>query len=57
MIYVDTADKFLAPDDTLPKDIAPDSLHPSAKGYAIWADAIRPQIKAVFGHAQPESRS
>ena len=49
VIYVDIGDKFLEPDGTISKDIMPDSLHPSAKGYEIWADAIRPQIEKVFG--------
>ena len=49
VIYVNFNDKFLEPDGTLSKDIMPDSLHPSAKGYEIWADAIRPQIEKVFG--------
>ena len=49
VIYVDFGDKFLEPDGTLSKEVMPDSLHPSAKGYEIWADAIRPQIDKVFG--------
>jgi lysophospholipase L1-like esterase/acetyl esterase/lipase len=36
--------KMLAPDGTLPKDIAPDFCHPTEKGYQIWADAIGPFI-------------
>jgi len=38
--YLDIGDKFLEPDGTLPKDIMPDALHPNAKGYQIWADAV-----------------
>ena len=49
VIYVDFGDKFLQPDGTLTRDIMPDLLHPNAKGYEIWADAIRPQIEKVFG--------
>ena len=49
VIFVDFGDKFLQPDGTLPKDIMPDSLHPNAKGYEIWADAIRPVVEQVFG--------
>ena len=49
VIYLDFGDKFLEPDGTISKDIMPDALHPSAKGYEIWADAIRPQITKVFG--------
>ena len=53
VVYVDFGDKFLDADGTLPRDIMPDGLHPNAKGYAIWADAIRPQIEKVFG---PQAR-
>ncbi len=48
VVYMDFGDKFLEPDGTLSKDVMFDSLHPSAKGYEIWADAIRPQIEKVF---------
>jgi len=34
----------LQPDGTLSKEIMPDYLHPSAKGYQIWADAIQPVV-------------
>lgn len=33
-------DQFLSPDGTLPADLMPDSLHPSDKGYTIWAEAL-----------------
>lgn len=38
---VDIGPKMLAPDGTLPKDIANDFCHPTDKGYQIWADEIR----------------
>ncbi|MDD5351009.1 MAG: GDSL-type esterase/lipase family protein, partial [Chthoniobacteraceae bacterium] len=44
VIYIDFGDKFLSPDGTLSPEIMPDFLHPSAKGYQIWADAIAPII-------------
>ena len=53
VIYVDFGDKFLQPDGTLTRDIMPDFLHPNAKGYEIWADAIRPEIEKVFGPTPP----
>ena len=49
VIYMDFGDKFLEPDGTISKEIMPDGLHPAAKGYEIWADAIRPEIEKVFG--------
>lgn len=44
VIYLDFGDKFLEPDGKLSKEIMRDYLHPSAKGYAIWAEAIQPVI-------------
>ena len=61
VIYLDFGDKFLQPDGTLTKEIMPDLLHPSAKGYQIWADAIQPVIDQFFppagasGAASPET--
>ena len=48
VIFLDFGDKFLQPDGTLTKEIMPDYLHPSAKGYQIWADAIQPVIDQFF---------
>lgn len=48
VVYVDFGDKFLNPDGTMSKEIMPDFLHPSAKGYQIWADAIQPVINKYF---------
>ncbi|MGC3991186.1 MAG: GDSL-type esterase/lipase family protein [Chthoniobacteraceae bacterium] len=45
IIYLDFGAKFLATDGTLGADIMPDFLHPSAKGYQIWADAITPVLE------------
>jgi beta-glucosidase len=47
--FLDLAPKFLAADDTLPKDLMPDFLHLSPKGYQIWADAIEPDLKRLLG--------
>ncbi len=53
VVYVDFGDKFLQPDGTISRDVMPDFLHPNAKGYQIWADAIRPEIEKVFGPTPP----
>ena len=47
--YLDIGKKFLADDGTLTKQVMPDALHPSAKGYEIWADAIDPVVKEMMG--------
>jgi lysophospholipase L1-like esterase len=46
--YLDIGSKFLQPDGTLTKDIMPDYLHLSAKGYQIWADAITPKLAELM---------
>ena len=44
VIYIDFGDKLLQPDGTISTDIMADFLHPTAKGYEIWAEAIQPII-------------
>lgn len=47
-IYVqDISSAFLSADGTLAKDIMPDKLHLSGKGYALWAQAITPKLKEL----------
>ena len=46
--YMDIGPKFLEPDGTLSKSAMPDSLHPNAKGYQIWADAITPTVQEMM---------
>jgi lysophospholipase L1-like esterase/acetyl esterase/lipase len=38
------APKLIEPDGTLPRSLMPDFCHPNEKGYAIWADALRPLL-------------
>ncbi len=42
--YLDIGKAFLAEDGSLPKNVMPDFLHLSPKGYQIWADAIEPTV-------------
>jgi lysophospholipase L1-like esterase len=44
VFYLDIGDKFLEAEGTLTKEIMPDFLHLSQKGYQIWADAITPTL-------------
>jgi beta-glucosidase len=46
--YLDIGPKFLDKDGSLTKDIMPDYLHPNAKGYQIWADAIKPTLDEMM---------
>ena len=45
--YLDIGQKFTQPDGSLTKEIMPDYLHLSTKGYQIWGDAIAPTIQAL----------
>lgn len=55
--YLDIGDKFLTADRILTKEIMPDALHPNAKGYQIWAEAIIDPVKQLLqedpGHLAP----
>jgi beta-glucosidase len=46
--YLDISEKFLAPSGELTKEIMPDFLHPNAKGYEIWADAVGPTLDEML---------
>ena len=49
VFFLDIGPKFLDKDGKLPRDIMPDLLHPNAKGYQIWAEAIEPTVKKLMG--------
>jgi beta-glucosidase len=42
--YLDIGKHFLNDDGTISRDIMPDFLHLSPKGYRIWADAMEPTL-------------
>lgn len=47
--YLDIGPKLANPDGSLSKEIMPDFLHLSEKGYQIWADAMAPLLKDLMG--------
>ena len=49
MHHLDIGKTFLQPDGTLTKEIMPDLLHLSEKGYDLWAEAIEPKIQELLG--------
>jgi len=49
VFYMDIGDKFLEPDGTLTREIMPDLLHLSPRGYEIWAESIEPKVKELMG--------
>ncbi len=46
--YLDIGKNFLDANGELPPDIMPDKLHPNAKGYDIWYDAIHAQVDEMM---------
>jgi lysophospholipase L1-like esterase len=46
--YLDIGDKFLEKDGTLSRDVMPDFLHLSKKGYEIEANAIKPTLSELM---------
>jgi lysophospholipase L1-like esterase len=42
--FLDIGQRFLAADGKITPEIMPDELHPSAEGYRIWAEAIKPIV-------------
>ncbi|WP_419808809.1 GDSL-type esterase/lipase family protein [Sphingomonas sp.] len=45
VFYRDIGAKLLGSDGTLSTEIMPDGLHPNARGYQIWADAISADVR------------
>ncbi len=50
VFFLDIGRRFLDPDGDgdIPRDIMPDRLHPSLKGYEIWANAIREPLQKLM---------
>lgn len=46
--YMDISSTFLQPDGTLPKEIMPDLLHLSPKGYEMWTAAIEGKVAELM---------
>jgi lysophospholipase L1-like esterase len=42
--FIDIGPQMIEPDGTISRDMMPDFVHPTARGYQIWADAIQPVI-------------
>lgn len=45
--YLDIGKAFLQEDGTISKEIMPDFLHLSPKGYELWAEAIEPSLSKI----------
>jgi lysophospholipase L1-like esterase len=49
IFYLDVGDKFLNPDKTVNTELISDTVHPNAKGFEVWAEAMEPTIKKLLG--------
>lgn len=49
ILWVDFGHKFLTYDGTIPRELMPDYLHLSKKGYEIWAESIEDKLSAILG--------
>jgi lysophospholipase L1-like esterase len=48
VFFLDIGPKFLAADGTLSRDIMADLLHPTEKGYEIWAEAVKDKLAELM---------
>jgi lysophospholipase L1-like esterase len=48
VFFMDISGKFLDAEGNLSPDIMPDYLHPNAKGYQIWLDAVKPKLDELM---------
>jgi lysophospholipase L1-like esterase len=46
--YLDIGAKFLDAQGNIPNDVMSDALHPGAKGYEIWAEAVREPLTRLM---------
>lgn len=51
--FLDIGAKFLEPDGTISRETMGDFLHPTAKGYEIWARELEPILNKLLGEAKP----
>jgi len=47
--YLDLSQSFLEPDGTISPDMMRDYLHPTPKGFEIWAKAMEPTLAKLYG--------
>jgi lysophospholipase L1-like esterase len=47
--FMDIGARFLEADGTISTTVMGDGLHPTARGYEIWAEAVMPTFRAMLG--------
>jgi lysophospholipase L1-like esterase len=53
VLFLDIGAKFLEPDGTISRETMGDFLHPTAKGYEIWAQELEPVLERLLGETKP----
>lgn len=48
VFFMDIGPLFLAEDGSIPRDIMADGLHPTSKGYEIWAEAVKDKLAGMM---------
>ncbi|MBN1905285.1 MAG: acetylglucosamine-6-sulfatase [Deltaproteobacteria bacterium] len=48
VFYLDIGQKFLDENGFIPQDVMSDALHPTTKGYEIWAEAVKGHIEKLM---------
>jgi lysophospholipase L1-like esterase len=51
--FLDIGQAFLSDDGTITREIMPDYLHLSRRGYRIWADAMEPTLWSMLDEPSP----
>lgn len=46
--FMDIGDHFLQPDGSISVEVMADGLHPTARGYEIWAEAVMPTFRRMM---------
>lgn len=47
--FMDIGDRFLEPDGSISMEVMADGLHPTTRGYEIWANAVMPTFREMLG--------
>jgi len=51
--FLDLGPRFVDDKGEIPRNLMGDGTHPTAEGYAIWAEALRPAVEAAGAPAEP----
>lgn len=51
--FLDAGAKFVAEDGSISRELMGDFLHPTEKGYTLWAEAMEPVLRRLLGESKP----